>query len=71
VVVDHITLPRRTRPRVVSGGGEIGRQWAVLGSGAARRRVAAVVVQARSAVTMEHAAAAIQVWVHEWMRAQR
>jgi len=55
VVVDHAASARRTRRRVVSGGGEIGRQVTALGRGAARHCVST----AGSAVTVKHVAAVL------------
>ena len=46
VAVDHAASAQRTRRRVVSGGGEIGRQATALGRGAARRCIAAAAVRA-------------------------
>ena len=53
VAMDHAASARRTRRRVVSGSGEIGRQAMALGRGAACCRVSA----ADSAVVVEHVAA--------------
>ena len=53
VAVDHVASARKTRRRVVSGSGEIGRQAMALGRGAACCRVSA----ADSAVVVEHVAA--------------
>jgi hypothetical protein len=53
VAVDHVASARRTQRRVVSDGGEIGRQATVLGRGVARRCVSAV----GSVVAVKHAAA--------------
>ena len=47
VTVDHAASARRTRRRVVSGGGETGKQAAVLGRGVAHRGIAATTAWAR------------------------
>ena len=47
VTVDRAALAQRTRRRVVSRGGEIGRQAAALERGAARCRVAGAAVWAQ------------------------
>jgi hypothetical protein len=47
VAVDHAASAQRTRWRVVSDGGEIGKQAAALGRGAARRCIAAAAVRTR------------------------
>ena len=61
VIADHAASAQRTRRRVVSDGGEIGREAMALGWGAACRCVSAT----SNAVAVEHAAAvrAIQEWV--------
>jgi hypothetical protein len=46
VAVDHAASAQETQRRVVSGGGETGKQAAVLRHGAARHYIAAVVVRA-------------------------
>jgi hypothetical protein len=51
--VDHVASARRTRQRVVSGGGEIGRQATALERGVACHRVSA----AASAVVVERTVA--------------
>jgi hypothetical protein len=76
VIVDRAVLAQRTRRRVVSGGGEIGRQAAGLERGATRRHVAGAVVWARQhggdgARCGGTNVPTIREWVREWMRAQR
>jgi hypothetical protein len=76
VVMDCAALAQRTRRRVVSGGGEIGRQAAVLERGAARHHVAGAAVWAQQrggdgARCDGTNVPTIREWVREWMRAQR
>jgi len=61
VAVDHVASARRTRRRVVSGSGEIGRQTTALRRGAACHRVSAT----GSVVVAEHATAMQARWRFE------
>jgi hypothetical protein len=62
--VDHAASAQRTRWRVVSGGGEIGKQAAALGCGAARRCIAAAAVRT---MQRSHGGASGDAGVESWL----